>query len=358
MNCNIIEIPEMIENLQDFACNDNEQLFYCGGIVGTDIFSYVAKAATLSLGQNKQIMFIDGCQDIVCLHRKVPINYVYYRDLFIDVITLSSTNTFSPNYDPVCQYVTKIIDKNAFFGVDAIVINNAHLIEYEYLHEILKQVSCKVFIIADPFDVGGTPFTIYPTLIDSLSKQSWMTAYARNLYGIDSRAIDKRVKCGITKIKLARRSYGRMDSTQHITNNPTILKEVNDKQRETPFKKNQKFIITDRRSSVSYNGTGSQEGETGFHPGSIIILDNKTGEIPSFRLYNSQLYRQFSITYEQTSEVYAKINVDPANMLSVEDAVFHRFRDTTFVLDPNEPLDIRYRYSLIKNTFFLRLIEI
>lgn len=346
----------MIDKLQDFACNDNEQIFYCGGIVGTDIFRYVAKASMLSLGKNKQVMFIDGCQDNVILHRKKPINYVYYRDLFLDVITLSSHKAFESQYDPTLQYVSKILDKNAFFGIDAIVINNAQLIEYEYLQEILRQVSCKVFVVFDPFDVGGLPFSIYPTLIDSLSKQSFITAYSRHLYNVESRAIDKRVKCGITKIKISRRSYGRNDISQHVTNNPDILKEVNDKQRMTALKKNQKFIITDKRSSVAYYE--SDKGVTNFHPGSLIVLDNKTGDLPMFRMYNSQLCRPLRITYKSTSEIYAALNVNPANMISVEDAVFHRFRDTTFVFDPNFPLDIRYKYSLIKNTIFLKLIEI
>lgn len=356
MKCNIIEIPEMIDKLQDFACNPNEQIFYCGGIVGTDIFKYVARAAMMSIEKNKGIMFIDGCQDTVVLHRKKPINYVYYRDLFTDIITLSEQKPFAPQWDPIQQSVAKILYKEAFFGIDTIVINNAHLIEYEYLQEILRHVTCKVFVVFDPFDVGGYPFSIYPTLIDSLSKQSFITAYARHLYNIDSRAIDKRIKCGITKIKLARRSYGRADISQHVTNNPDILKEVNDKQRMTPLKKNQKFIITDKRSSVAYYE--DRVGVTNFHPGSLIVLDSRTPDSMIFRLYNSQLCRPLRITYKKTSEIYAGLNVDPANMLSAEDAVFHRFRDTTFVFDPNVPLDIRYKYSLIKNTIFLKLIEI
>lgn len=356
MKYNIIEISEMIEKLQDFACNENEQVFYCGGIVGTDIFRYVARAAILARDVTKEIMFIDGCQDNVVLNRNKPIRYLYYRDLFFDLITLSSTDTFAPNFDPVQQYVSKVLDKEKFFGVDVIVINNAQLIEYEYLDEILKQVTCKVFVVSDPFDVGGFPFSVYPTITDSLSKQNWMTAYSRRLYGVESRGIEKRFKCGITKIKLAKRSYGRMDMTQHITNNPVVLKEVNDKQRNSPLKKNQKFIITDKRSSMSYKG--NQPGESNFHTGTIMTLDNNTGDLPLFRMHNCQLVQRFNITYEQTSKLYAGTNVNPANMISVEDAVFHRFRDTTFVYDQNISLDIRYRYSLIKNTVFLRVIEI
>lgn len=356
MKYNTIEIPEMIDKLQDFACNPNEQIFYCGGIVGTDIFRYVAKAAMLSIEKNKEIMFIDGCQDLVVLHRAKPINYVYCRDLFADIITLEEQNVFKAQWTPIQQSVAKILYKDSFFGIDAIVINNAHLIEYEYLQEILRNVTCKVFVVSDPFDVGGLPFSIYPTLIDSLSKQSYITAYARHLYNIDSRALDKRIKCGITKIKLSRRGFGRADISQHVTNNPDILKEVNDRQRISPFKKNQKFIITDKRSSIAY--IEDHVGVTNFHPGSLIILDNRNGDLPMFRLYNSQLCRPLRITYEKTSKVYAALNVDPANMLSVQDAVFHRFRDTTFVFDTNLPLDIRYRYSLIKNTTFLKLIEI
>lgn len=358
MNYNIIEISEMIDQLQDFACND-EQIFYCGGIVGTEIFRYVTKAALLTLRKNKQIMFIDGCQDNVVIHRKksFPINYVYYRDLFIDVLSLSTRDTFSPQYDPVSYSVTKFLDKNKFFGIDAIIINNAQLMEYEYLQEILKSVNCKVFVISDPFDVGGLPFSVYPTLTDSLLKQTYITSYARHLYGVDSSAVDKRIKCGIVKIKLAKRSYGRMDSSQHVTNNSVILEEVNNRQIMLPFKKNQKFIITDDRSDVSYD-IDLKEGVTNFHRGSLITLENRQGDAPTFRLHNSQLCRQMFITYKQTSEIYAGTSVIPANMISVEDAVFHRFRDTTFVFDTDSPLDISSRYSIIKNTNFLKLIEI
>ena len=347
----------MIDMLQDFACNDNEQIFYCGGIVGSEIFKYVINAGLLSLRKNKQVMFIDGCQDNVVIHRKKPINYVYYRDLFIDILTLSEHDTFSPNYEPVVRYVSKVLDKDKFFGIDVVIINNAQLMEYEYLQEILDKLTCKVFVISDPFDVGGLPFSIYPTLTDSLLKQTYITSYARYLYGVDSRAVDKRIKCGISKIKLSKRSYGRMDSSQHVTNNPDILKEVNDKQRALPFRKNQKFIITDNRSVMSYD-TEFQKGATNFHKGSLITLENRQGDMPSFRMHNSQLHRPLSITYKQTSEIYAGTSVIPANMISVEDAIFHRFRDTTFVFDTNIPLDIRYKYSLIKNTLFLKLIEI
>jgi hypothetical protein len=107
---------------------------------------------------------------------------------------------------------------------------------------------------------------------------------------------------------------------------------------------------------MSYKG--NQPGESNFHTGTIMTLDNNVGDIPLFRMHNCQLVQRFNITYEQTSKLYAGTNVNPANMISVEDAVFHRFRDTTFVYDQNISLDIRYRYSLIKNTVFLRIIEI
>ena len=194
--------------------------------------------------------------------------------------------------------------------------------------------------------------------LDELDEKN-ITENVKGIYIVATqrnKKVEEREETPDRQIKLAKRSYGRMDMTQHITNNPVILKEVNDKQRNSPLKKNQKFIITDKRSSMSYKG--NQPGESNFHTGTIMTLDNNTGDVPLFRMHNCQLVQRFNVTYEQTSKLYAGTNVNPANMISVEDAVFHRFRDTTFVYDQNISLDIRYRYSLIKNTIFLRVIEI
>ena len=66
MRYNIIHIDEMISTIEDFFNNNSQHVLYVGGIVGTELFSYVTSEASNHYHFN-HMLFLEGCQDYLGL---------------------------------------------------------------------------------------------------------------------------------------------------------------------------------------------------------------------------------------------------------------------------------------------------
>jgi hypothetical protein len=102
-------------------------------------------------------------------------------------------------------------------------VNHAELIPRDYLNALRKTFAGRILFIVDPLDANGIYYNGIPTIVDSLTKQSPLIALARSLYNIDTRAVDRKVKGSFKEIKVSKRSVGKIDINQYITNDDLIL---------------------------------------------------------------------------------------------------------------------------------------
>jgi hypothetical protein len=255
----ILEISQMIDLIEDhFSPKWNEQhSMIVGGVVGTSIFKHAIHACMRYYDFNT-ILIVDGCQDYLGLLRKPLHNYIYYMELFRS-ITIPSIEVIS---NPFKHHVIEFedgyqytIEESYMSKYQAMIINNAHLIPENLRDAIIKYFHGKILCIVDPLDMFGTEFNV-PTLHDSLTKQTSMIALARSMFDIDTRAIDRKIKCEFKRIKMYKRGIGKLDSNQYVTNSQNILDQISEKQYISQFRRNQKFIVKSKAITMLNDQNG------------------------------------------------------------------------------------------------------
>lgn len=344
----MLEIYEMIELLDDFVNDNTRQVQVVGGITGTDIFRMTVDAALGKYNFSKVLM-IEGCYDYIGMNKNGVVNYVYYANLFLDVPCnpLTPIEPFTPKlFRPKIQFEIRI-DTRLISGYQCIIINNAHLIPIKMLEAIIqyaKNQGSKVCVVIDPFDIGGENWRA-PTITDSLSKLSSLTAMAREIYNVDTRCIDKRVKGGISEAKVNRRSIGKIDDKQYITNDDVMLDAVRHKQLQTPFRKNQKVIVTDNSINATIDQYNSKMSL--FKNSMCVIMSPISSPMLKLRFFNSQNVYYAAISYLDDAP-RGTIKVKPANILSAVESSHHRYN--TSVIIGVEQMNQREKYSIIKNS--------
>lgn len=346
MNYNVYQINQMIDLLEDFVNGDSEQITV-GGIVGTQILKYVMDAVLLRY-EFPNILIIDGCQDYVFLAKQKYINYVYYADLFDDVFVddIKPYNPWLPDIMNPKPILSKSIREEILSKYAFIVIVNAHLIDYRCLNTIQRSTR-RMITIVDPFDINGEKYQNVPLVIDSLNKLSIMESLARISYNVETRAIDKKIKCSIKEIdKISKRSIGKIDSNQYITNDDMILSIARDKQYHSNFHKHQKLFVVDDKVNIHVDGIGRRYSLTNK---SMCVISKITQSGIQIRMHTSKFIYQPYESFSYEKEQY-KIHVVPGNILTVNDSAHHRYNSTVLVLNKDIPLTHRQRYSLLKNT--------
>lgn len=357
MKFNIITINEMIDYINSFFNDSSRKVLYVGGMVGTDIFKYVLESATIRHNY-EHIMFIEGCQDYIGLSASDNPNYMFYPDLLEDVIE----DPFNQHeYNPfLCKWVNpkpefcSKLNVEKFRNISLIIINNAHLIDPLFLKDITDHFRRKVVIITDPFDVGGIIYSGYPCITDSYAKLPVIQAMARHVYGFDSYSIDKH-KSSLTEIKLQKRSIGKIDDKQYVSNDMELIEEIRKKQYKSGFRKNHKVIVTPPYKRRVFRGFASHNNNV-FYNNTLMTIDvsqKKPWQV--VRMYNSKNYIKCELTYDLTKNGY-EIPVTPANIISLDQMIHHRFKHIVLVLNKDIPLQTDYYYSILKNTNNLQVV--
>lgn len=342
----ILEISEMINLIEQHFQSDwgSEKILTVGGVIGTSLFKHAVHAC-MRYVEFEKILVLDGCQDYIGLLRKPVFNYQFYLNLFssIEIPSLDELNRpfYRSMLTPKPGYQT-LLNEKLIVGYDALIVNNAHLIPKMYLNAICEYFRGKVLLIVDTLDLAGESYYMnIPTLYDTLSKQSTMCALARSMYDIETRAIDRKVKCDFRRIKMNKRSIGRIDTNQYVTNSEEILQMIQEKQLQSQPRRNQKLIVS--QEHVQYFKSETNDNCV-IGPRTMFSIVTASRPLMKLRIHSSASIIFANFTYmDNRRGIYVK----PANILSIQDAIHHRFHSLVFVLG-DEPMTNRMWYSLMK----------
>ena len=358
MNMNMIELNEMTDLLERFFHDTSHRMLMIGGIVGTHLLSHVLNAAT-EIYPFERILTLEGCADYCYIPKRFIPNYIPYSYIFYDmyVPTVDHEEVFPVHFYQEKIPCVKMIHHSMYQKYPIVIINNAHLIDIEMIQQLVETCRWKIVLIGDPFDIGGEEFMQVPCVVSCLEKQSPIVGMARKLWDISTYAIDKRAPGNVTHGKVTRKGIGKLDGRMYISNDMEIVQSANQQQRMQTFRKGLRFLVTDDRLSIALDDTKQQHVIT---KNMMLIMNraNLNSPIPQqFRLYHSKQIIRLDIEYDTTQHYLNErdyhIQVKPANVLTPNDAKYHRYLNTVLVI--TKELSKREMYSVMKNSVNLAI---
>ena len=350
-----IGISEMIDRVEDFVeggwRTGSNTTFGC--MAGTSGFKTILSAVMKTIDFGK-ILIVDGCRDYIGLLRKPVPNYIFYQDMFWheavpdlqDVIDPMKVRFVYPRQGYQLQVVPAYMS-----GYKAMIVTNAHLIPDMYVEQLKKHFCGKLILIVDPFEIHTEHFQHVPTMLDSLEKQSKNIAFARSLYDVETRATDRKVKCSFDKIKMRRNSIGKIDDKQYITNSKAALEIIREKQLKSPtYRRNMQFIT--KQQNISF--VQSSEGIViPIGPQTMFSVFSVTKPLLKLRIHSAKTQFWSSVTYDEND---TGLFVEPANIISLDQAQHHRFNHAVMVLG-EEPMTTRQWYTLLKIANHISIVD-
>ena len=340
---------DLIETHFDQSIFTKRRELIVGGVVGTAIFEHAIEAVTKHYNFGR-VLVVEGCQDYIGLLRRPVSNYKFYLDLFRTIPTYPPKGDFEIVYvPPKPEYIPRL-EKSLFQGYDALIVNNAQLIPRLWLDAFTNYFPGQVLLIVDPLDTNGLQYQDVPTVTDALSKQSPLNAYARSLFNIESRAIDNKIRTVFKKVKMNKRSIGKIDLNQYITKDDLILESIRDKQLRSRPRRNQKFIVMNEDVQFFQDKDGVS---VAVGPGCLLHMSTLTKPLYKLRIHSSSRFIHTDLSYRSPDRC---LYVQPANILSCNEAYKHRFQSIVVVLG-EEPMTTVEWYSLLKITNAIQIVE-
>ena len=351
-----LEIYELITMLEDYFEDEGEQVFDIGEIAGCNLLRYVAEIATGYFPFNN-ILFVMGCADSAYAMNRP--NAIYWKMLFNDFMINDVHNTFDPLANPTFKYNRPEYEQRLippiFEGYSVMVINQAQLIPKKYLEMITKNYQGYIIRIYDPFDImGGFEGTdVSLRCLDTFEKIPMTIAFARSLYGIETRSINKRAKNSfVSGVHIKRRSIGRIDNCQYVTDDMDILNECWDKQRNVQIRKNQRVSV------MNHNFNIVEDSENRLHalsePALLHIVQGKDDDSVRCRVHASKAEFDLRLTYKFEPFITPSnaLIVQPANVIAPSITLNnHYFNQITYVTTKNNPIvNTRVLYTLLKQS--------
>lgn len=363
----VIEINEMIDKLEEFFNNISENNLVVGGVAGTAIEKMVVESA-LRKNNFTRILLLECCQDYLGLTNKSIPNHKYFWDLFYDIIIESAfeNDPFKPRVlnHPIERDI--VVNEEELQSYDVIIISNAHVLGsmgIMYIDKLRNVFGNKIVVIFDPIETrvpGSSIISEFahddiPVIIDSHEKLSPIIAYARATVGINTRNVNRKIPGNVIEVpKINKRSIGKIDDRQYVTNDFTLIKEITDKQRATPFRKNQKFLVNRQHSHNGRLHYVIKDGirvATIFENSLLVMYNPQEKPYMTLRLYNSKQLCHFDITYETGFLApQGALRVSPANIISVYDFNKHRYNHTVFISEPDTQITPALKYTILKNS--------
>lgn len=359
----IIELNEMIDMLSNFFHNTSHRMLMIGGIVGSHPLSHVLDVVTEQLNFDN-VLILDGCADFAYIPKKFIGNYLPYQYMFADmyVPNVSQPVPFGVSLWKQSIPTVRTINQQKMNQYEVVIVNNAHLIEMDYLRMIIEASKWKCVLIGDPYDIGGEDFMHAPCIVDCLEKQSPIVGMARKLWDIPTKAIDKHVPGNVMSGKVTRKGIGKSDGRMYICNNLDILEYAHAQQMKQDFRKGQKFFVTDER--IHHVVDEDKEQTHVINKNCMLVMHraNSLSPIPQqFRLYHSKKIIRLEIEYDTVQHLHNEldyhIRVKPGNVLTSKDARYHRYIETVLVCS-GEELPKRYLYSAMKNSVNLAICTV
>lgn len=351
MGGKILELNEMIDMVEDFVNEPTQRQIYVGGMAGTQLFKFVINVV-LSKNDFRNICVIEGCQDYIGLTKQSPFNNHFF---YADFIKETKIPDFGDNmgyergymvWNPIKLEYKHELDIPYMGHFDYVIINDTQLIPVDILTAIKRMYPGKLIMLFDPYEAGSEPFIGYPSIVDTLTKSSAITALARALFGVETPSIDKSVRCSVKESKVYRRSVGKNDGNQYVTNDKIFANEVWAKQMGTPFRKGQRLMVTDIRVHTFRDLDGRIYTVT---KDTMLLIEtvHQMSKKVKVRIWNTSYSFETELTY--LSDInYGVINVRPANILLVDDIRYHKFNNIVLVV--NDDISTREKYLLLKNT--------
>ena len=353
---NILQLDQLIDELEAFIDDPIQRRFYIGGMVGTQPFKYTIECV-LSKNDFQNICVIEGCQDYIGMTKASPCNNHFYYADFIEETKIPDFGTgssFDHGYlvwNPLNIEYKYHVELDYVGKFDYLIINDAQLIPTDVLDVFIKSYPGKLIIIFDPYEAGAERFIGYPSIIDSLTKLSAINAVARSVYNVSTRSIDKSVKCSVKESKISRRSIGKNDVHQYITDDKWLAMEIRGKQINQSFRKGQRLWVTDERIFRKIDLDGRIYTIT---KNSLLIVDSVpvSSNKLKLRIWNSKYVFDHEVSYDQDVTI-GKINVQPANIITMDQVRYHKFPNSVFIptnAHGANGIGGRIRYVILKNT--------
>lgn len=352
----LYEINQMIDYLDEFFSGSHHATLV-GGIAGTQIERYVLDAATKTTPFTK-VLVLNGCQDYIGIMKERLPNVLYYADILVEEI-IDGLNIIDPWKPRITQdYVESAwrFDTRKISAYDIIVVLNSQLVPRAFSRELSNVFSGKIIHVTDPLEYGECyGFDEMPVIVDHLEKVSPMIALARSVFGFDSRSIDRKVAGSLTETnRINKRSIGKIDDCQYVTNDWDLLSDIREKQLNAPFRKNQKVIVNGgyRQDYISISSINTDE-RVSLTPSTMLVISNpSTRPLMQMRIYNSKIVCGVDVSYGNGKPIalYKKgvVEVHPANIITMNEAMKHRFNKVTLIL--GRPLEKPTKYSILKNS--------
>lgn len=351
----LIEISEMLDYLDDFVDGDVKETLV-GGIAGTEINRFAIEAATKH-HDFKKVLVIEGCQDYIGILKNPIDNVKHWTDLCVEEI-MEPLVPFDP-WKPKVEQPNSIpgyrnkLDTELLSQYEMIVAYDTHLIPCDIKEAISDAFAGQIIWVYDPAEMYSYVQTRQydiPVITDTLRKLSPILAMARDAIGVETRAIDRKVKGSVVETaRMGKRTIGKIDDKQYVTNDIDLLREVNKRQIESPFRKNQRVLIKDHNVDIMLEN-GYRKASLGYN--SMLVIDNPNGNpLMKLRLYNSKTTYFADIAYDIGCGMLRKrgqLRVVPANIIMHDEFVYHRYNHTVLVI--TYPLTKREKYSILKNS--------
>ena len=347
----IVEISQLIAMIEDFMIREDQYSMDIGGCVGTGLFRLTLDTVT-QFYDFHHILVIEGCQDFVEMMKQRLPNHIFYGEAVYTELDdfFMKRDRELPEFMR-SDYNYKTIAKD-FNNYDMIIINDAHLIPEPILQMIHDKFYHKIISLVDPFDYDSEKWMYVPTVVDSLSKLSMIQAFARKLYNIETRAIDKNILCGFKDVgNVSIRSVGKQDKHQYVTPSADIIDMVNSR-RKMYLHRGQKIICRNRFIEVL---TGEDKMDHIFTNNTLgVLTSNKmfANGMYNVKLHNSKHDVNCDLTMDIDESKHYKSFVEPANIISIDTMRYHKFNSIQLVLpvDSEHGITIREFYSVLRNT--------
>lgn len=353
---NILLINEMIDFIDDFLDNTTERRLIIGGMAGTQPFKYVIDRV-LNRVNFENVCIMESCQDYMGLTNPSPcFNHIYYMDI-IREMAMPDENTNMDSWLPLWNDIKltykKDINMTLIGKYDYLIINDIQLLPEGLLEALSNNFPGKLIGICDPYEAGAERFIGFPNIVDTLTRVSSIIAFARSIYHVSSRGIEKKIKCSVTESKVNRRSIGKVDDKQYVTNDKSLAEEIWSKQLLSPFRKGQRLWVTDERI------LRFKDKDNHYHvitKNSLLIIDGVylNSRKVRLRLYSSKFVFESEVTYLSDGPLTA-IKVRPANIILLKEYPYHRYHNA--VLITTGEITPRERYTILKNTNNLTISE-
>lgn len=359
---NTISVETLITNFESFLKNDRDACFVVGEMVGCNVLKYIAQIAASEYGF-ANILFVSGIQDDVYNGRTLK-NHIYWGSLFDDfsVDGVVPYDVFKPRIrNPSFTYTQNVVTPY-IAPFKFMVIHDAHKIPRQFLDKLTSSFRGKFVLIVDPFDIGGLEWSYAETVTEAYDSVSKVIGFARYLYGVETRNVNKKSRNKVVyDVRISRRSVGRLDESQYVTLDPYLYAATIEKQKQISLRKNHKIMILSNMMNLKHDPDSDVPHALTY--GTILQVTGIMNKQPKFRLYASKVNMTFTCPLVYEIDPFRTprnaILITPANILALDDAVRHKFKDLVFVTTKEFPsVSIRQQYSLLRsgsNVYFATL---